>query len=220
MDQSITQRIARTGFVAIIRKLYGDELLRLSDALYEGGARQIEVTFDQSDPDCLKITPESIASLKERHPDMDVGAGTVLTKEQVLAAKEAGATFIISPNADADIIQFTKQNGLASVPGAMTPSEVVAAFNAGADIVKLFPAGYLGTAYIKDLRAPISHIPLMATGGINPDNFESFLRAGCCSAGIGSFLSDKKLIAAGDWDAFRARARMLIDATERVLTGK
>ena len=205
------RKILEHGVIAICRKIYGDELLRLSDALYAGGLRQLEVTYDQSDPQCIEKTAEAISMLISHNPDMDFGAGTVLTEEQVRATKQAGGKFVISPNTDVKVITLSKELGMLSIPGAMTPSEIMCAYNAGADIVKLFPAASLGTGYIKDIRAPINHIPLMATGGVSVDNFADFLKAGCCSAGVGSFLSDRKLIAAGDWDGLQARAKQFCD---------
>jgi len=198
--------LSDSGIVAICRKVYGRELELLSDALYEGGVRLMEVTFDQSDPACLEKTAEAISLLCKRHEDMCIGAGTVLNKAQVKAAYDAGGKYIVSPNTNVEVIKYTKELGMDSIPGAMTPSEILTAHDAGADIVKLFPAASLGTAYIKDIRSPISHVPLMATGGVTVDNFADFLKVGCCSAGIGSYLSDKKLIAAGDWETLKNRA--------------
>jgi len=205
------QSVLDTGIVAICRKVYGEDLMKLSDALYEGGVRLMEVTYDQSDPDCLRKTGEAISQLIARHEDMSFGAGTVITEAQVRATKDAGGEFIVSPNTNPAIIRLTKELGMGSIPGAMTPSEILCAHEAGADIVKLFPAASLGTAYIKDIRSPINHVLLVATGGISVDNFADFLKVGCCSAGIGSYLSDKKLIAAGDWAELRQRAEKFVN---------
>lgn len=207
--KSILDEILSLGVVSICRKIYGEELLRLSDALSKGGVRLIEVTFDQADSECIEKTSAAINLIKNAHPEMHVGAGTVLSCEQVEVVKNAGGEFIISPNVNSDVIKFTKSLDLVSVPGAMTPSEILSAWDLGADIVKLFPAGYLGLSYLKDIRAPISHVPLMATGGITVDNFRDYLIGGCCGAGIGSYLSDKKLIAANDWNEFTRRAQTL-----------
>ena len=215
MDNTL-ERMKSCGVISICRKIYGDDLLNLSRALCLGGVNFIEVTFDQSDSRCLSNTAEAISMLRENNPEMCVGAGTVLTKDQVKAAYDAGAGFIISPNTNACVIEYTKSFGMISVPGAMTPSEILSAWDFGADIVKLFPAATLGLRYLKDIRAPISHIPLLATGGITPDNFEDFIRSGCCGAGIGSYLSDKKLIKEGNFGEFTSRARLLNDIFEKV----
>jgi 2-dehydro-3-deoxyphosphogluconate aldolase/(4S)-4-hydroxy-2-oxoglutarate aldolase len=207
MSETIVSAIESHGVIAICRKVYGKDLLALAGALREGGVRLMEVTFDQSDADCLMKTGSAIRSLCEAYPDMLFGAGTVLTTGQVDAAKEAGAEFIISPNTDIDVIRHTKRLDLVSIPGAMTPTEVMTAHNAGADFVKLFPAGYLGLAYLKDLTAPVNHVKILATGGVNAANFADFLHAGCRGAGISNSLCDRKKIAAGDWEALTAAAR-------------
>ena len=199
MASSLRERILSNGMIAICRKIYGEDLLNLAQALYEGGVRQMEVTFDQKDPDCLRHTAEAIETLRRHFPDMDCGAGTVLSREQVDAAQQAGGTFIVSPNVDVDVITYTKAKGMASIPGAMTPSEIMTAHNAGADIVKLFPADCLGTEYIRGIRAPISHVPLLATGGVTEENFASFLQAGCCGAGLGGTLCKADWIRDGRW---------------------
>lgn len=216
MSESLVTRICQTGVIAICRKLYGEDLLRLAAALEQGGVQLMEVTFDQSDPNGLDRTAEAIAALCARFPQMRIGAGTVLTRDQVDAAKRAGGEFIISPNTDTDVVRYTKQLGLVSIPGAMTPSEILAAHQAGADFVKLFPAASLGLKYIKDISAPINHVKLIATGGISPENFGDYLRAGCRGAGISSALCDKTRIQAGDWNSFTAAARSLISTYEAV----
>ncbi len=200
--------------ITICRKVYGEDLLRLAAALYEGGVKLIEVTFDQADPDCVEKTAEAIRSLCAAFGDrMMFGAGTVLTREQVKAAAEAGARYIISPNTDASVILFTKELGLVSIPGAMTPSEIITAHNLGADIVKLFPSGYLGFRYIKDILAPISHVKLCATGGVNEENWGEYLDLGFAGAGISGRLCDKKCIAAGDFAEITRRAKVFMDIT-------
>lgn len=201
--------ILKNKVITICRKVYGDDLMNLAKALTEGGVKMIEVTFDQEDPDCVRKTSEAISTLKDYFKnEMHFGAGTVLNTEQVEAAYAAGAKYIIAPNVNLDVIRRTKELGLISIPGAMTPSEVMTAYDNGADIVKLFPANYLGFSYIKDLRAPINHVKLLATGGVTEENFEAFLKAGLIGAGVSSRLCDKKLIAAGDFAEITRRAKV------------
>ncbi len=201
--------------ITICRKVYGKDLENLAGALVAGGVKLIEVTFDQADPDCVKKTAECIHMLCEKYGDsMMFGAGTVLTKEQVKAAAEAGGRYIISPNTDPEVISYTKELGLVSIPGAMTPSEIMTAHNLGADIVKLFPAGSLGFKYIKDILAPISHVKLCATGGVTEENWGDYLDLGFVGAGISSRLCDKKCIAAGDFDEITRRAQAFTDITK------
>jgi len=200
--------------ITICRKVYGQDLLNLAAALYEGGVKLIEVTFDQADPDCIAKTSECIRQLCENFGDrMMFGAGTVLTKEQVKAAADAGARYIISPNVDPEVIKYTKELGLISIPGAMTPSEILAGHNLGADIIKLFPAGYLGFGYIKDILGPISHVKLCATGGVTEETWGKYLDFGFVGAGISSRLCDKKCIAAGDFAEITRRAKAFMDIT-------
>ena len=202
--------ILKDKVIVIIRRIYGDTLLRLAEAMCEGDVHLMELTFDQSNPDCITATGESITMLKARFGDvMRFGAGTVLTAEQVLAAKQAGCEYIISPNVNAEVIRTSKENGLLSIPGAMTATEILNAHDCGADFVKLFPAGYLGTSYVKDIRAPISHVKLLATGGIKEENFGDFLKAGCVGAGISGRLTDKTCIAEGNYAELARRAATL-----------
>lgn len=220
MSETLVDWIASSGVIAICRKVYGDDLMRLAAALQEGGVRLMEVTFDQADPDGLNRTAGAIRALCEAFPRMRFGAGTVLTRGQLEAARDAGAGFIISPNTDVELVRQTKSLGLVSIPGAMTPSEVLSAHFAGADYVKLFPAGYLGLKYLKDLTAPINHVKLIATGGISALNFADYLRAGCRGAGISSSLCDKALIQAGDWAALTANARQMVSIFNEVAEEK
>ncbi len=206
--------ISQNKVITICRRVYGEDLLKLADALYAGGIKMIEVTFDQADPDCIKKTSECIRALCDRFGDkMMFGAGTVLNAEQVEAAAKAGARYIISPNVDADVIAKTKELGLVSMPGAMTPSEILTAHKLGADIVKLFPAGYLGFGYIKDILGPISHVKLCATGGVTEENWGKYLEFGFAGAGISGRLCDKKCIAAGDFEEITRRAKVFMDIT-------
>ena len=187
--------------VAIARKVKPFLLPSAAEALYWGGIRLLEVTFNQSSSTAIKDTVDSILGVKALLGDkICVGAGTVLTSEQAVAAKNAGADFILSPNTNPEIIRKAKELGMVAVPGAFTPTEILTAWDAGADIVKLFPASNLGLGYVKAIKAPISHVPLMAVGGVNEDNIASFLSSGFCSCGIGSNLVRNDLIEAGKFD--------------------
>jgi 2-dehydro-3-deoxyphosphogluconate aldolase/(4S)-4-hydroxy-2-oxoglutarate aldolase len=168
-----------------------------AEALYEGGIRLMEITFDQADPECLRLTPRMIEALNARFPDMLIGAGTVMTREQARAAADAGARFALAPNIDPDVIDEALKRGMVAIPGALTPTEVAYAFKLGAAMVKLFPAGDLGVGYLKALRGPLPHIPLMAVGGVDLNNLADFFKAGAKAAGIGSNIVSNKLIAEG-----------------------
>ena len=137
---------------------------------------------------------------------MRIGAGTVMTAEQVAVAAEAGAEYMISPDTSEAVIKATLAAGAVSIPGALTPTEVAVAYGYGADFVKLFPAGELGLSYIKAIRAPLAHIPMLAVGGVNENNLSAFLDAGLAGVGVGSNIVDKKLIEKGDFAALTALA--------------
>ncbi len=192
--------------IAICRGAEGESLLSLAAAIRDGGIRFIEVTFQQERDDCADLVRRNIKALCGM-PGIIPGAGTVLSPDQVRAAYEAGAKYIVSPNTDPAVIAETKRLGLVSIPGALTPSEIMAAHNAGADLVKLFPTATMGLKYFKDLRAPLSHIGLVVTAGITPDNLGDYLKAGAFAAGISSPLCDKELISAGDFAEITRRAR-------------
>ena len=146
---------------------------------------------------------------------MLVGAGTVILQEQLDMARDAGARYIITPNANQSLIRKVKAYGLASFPGALTPSEIVEAYEAGADMVKVFPAGNMGASYIKAIKAPLSNIPLMAVGGVNEKNAAEFMAAGCCGLGVGGNLVNKAWIEAGEWNKIAALAAEYRKAVSR-----
>jgi len=206
MEGNALQVVLEDKIVAIMRRLPFDRLKGVSDALIAGGIRCIEVTFDQSgDP---ADTVKAIQFLKSQYGDaLRVGAGTVLTTSQVEQAADAGAEYIISPNFNPAVVEATKARGALSMPGVMTPSEIMAAHESGADIVKLFPASVLGVDYIKAIRAPISHVPLMAVGGISKDNIAEYHAAGYACFGVGSHIVNAKFAAAGEYGKIEALAR-------------
>lgn len=204
----ILEALEKYKIVAIARKIPRDKIVQTAEALYNGGVRMMEVTFDQKAADPIKDTAGAIAELCEKLGDkMYFGAGTVITPEQAEAAVKAGARYIISPNFNPEVVKKTLELGAVSMPGAMTPSEVLAAHDAGAQVVKLFPAGSLGLGYIKAIMAPISHVPLMATGGVNAANMREFLDLGMAGLGIGGNIVDSKLIAEGRFEELTEVAR-------------
>ena len=165
--------------IAIIRGITGDALLKTAEAVLRGGIELIEVTFDQTGTISAEQTGCDIKMLCEKLGDrMHIGAGTVLTREQVKLTHDAGGEFIISPDVNEEVIRYTKELSMLSMPGAMTPSEIRFAYDCGADFVKVFPCVSLGSGYIKAVSAPLSHIPLLAVGGVTPDNMDEFFSAG------------------------------------------
>ena len=214
MKKEIIASIKENKMIVIIRKVKKDLLIPLADALYDGGVRLIEITYCGDGTFSDEEIAENIGMLaKHLEGKMFVGAGTVLSEKQVELTKKAGGHFIISPDANPDIIQKTCEMGMISIPGAMTPTEIVAAHRAGADFVKLFPTTDLGTAYLKAVRAPLSHIPLLAVGGVDENNLAEFFAAGVEGIGVGSAIVDKKSLAAGEFDKITALAKVY---TERI----
>ncbi|WP_373135454.1 bifunctional 4-hydroxy-2-oxoglutarate aldolase/2-dehydro-3-deoxy-phosphogluconate aldolase [Enterococcus durans] len=200
MKLEMNDFIEKNKVIAICRGTYGEKLINLVSALNDGGVKLVEITFDQGDPECLTKTPKAIASLvKEFGNEVKIGAGTVLSIEQVEAAHQAGAEYIISPNTNSSVIKRTKELDMVSMPGALTPSEIISANEAGADFVKVFPVRALGIGYIKDILGPINHIKLVATAGVTPDNLQDYLDLGFSGAGISGYLTDKRLIDTGDF---------------------
>lgn len=209
MDKKfIIEEIEKNKLVAIIRGVSSEKLLPLAEALYAGGVRLLEVTYSANGSVSDGDTAASVAELVKRFEGrMLIGSGTVLTREQVRLTKAAGGCFIISPNADKEVISETVALGMVSIPGALTPTEIVDAHKAGADFVKLFPITSLGSSYVKAIKAPLSHIKLLAVGGIDENNMGEYLRAGISGFGVGSNITDKGLIASSDWQGITALAR-------------
>lgn len=212
MDKSKLLDIIRSEkLIAIVRGIEADKCLKVADALYEGGFRLIEITFDQKNPASWATTAEAISAIKAKYAGrMEVGAGTVVSPELVDIAANAGAEFMISPDTNPAVIRRTLELGLVSMPGALTPTEIMTAYNAGADFVKLFPISEMGVKYVKSVRAPISHVPMMAVGGVNEKNLKDYLDAGCCGAGIGGNLVNKQWIADGEFDKITAVAKAMV----------
>lgn len=206
--EQVMEAIRKNRLIAVIRGVETGDMLATAKALYDGGFRLMEVTFDQTGGIPAAETGRQINMLRQHFgSDTAIGAGTVFTKEQVLLAKEAGAEYLISPHASQVVIQETRSAELVSIPGALTPTEAAAAFAWGADYIKLFPAGELGLSYVKAVLAPMRQIPMLAVGGINLNNYLEFLGAGLAGLGIGSNLVRRDLIAQGAFDEIAQIAR-------------
>ncbi len=210
-QEEIKQLVLDTRIVAIIRGFAPDTCLRLAEAYSAGGIRLVEVTFNQKAPETWKDTAAAIRAIRERFGGhVRAGAGTVLTEEQLSMCIDAGGEYMITPNVKPELIRSCVRQGLVAMPGALTPSEAVDAWEAGAAFVKIFPAGSLGAGYVKALRAPLAHIPMLAVGGITAENVADFMRVGCVGAGVGGNLTNKEWIAAGAWDKIADTARQLV----------
>ena len=207
LREEVIQRVLQKKVIAIVRGLYGENVLKLAEALFSGGIEMMEITFDQLHPEIHADTVEAVRSLNERMGDrMLIGAGTVTSAKMVESAHAAGAKYIVSPNVEPSVIQRTVELGLVSMPGAFTPTEIITAHRLGADFVKVFPAATLGPDYIKAVRGPCNHIPLLAVGGVNERNARDFLSAGCVGVGVGGNLVKKDQVE-GALDRISALAR-------------
>jgi 2-dehydro-3-deoxyphosphogluconate aldolase/(4S)-4-hydroxy-2-oxoglutarate aldolase len=211
----VISRIRRRKIIAIVRGQPADALLPLAAALLAGGIEMMEITFSQKDSPLFHETAAGIRTLAKAFAGrLSVGAGTVMNREQARMACDAGAEYIISPNADARVIEETRKLGLVSLPGAMTPGEIAFAHEAGADFVKVFPAGILGAEYIKAVRAPLTHIPLMAVGGVDEKNVRAFMKAGVSGVGVGGRLVNAEWIAQGRFDGITRLAEEYVNAVK------
>ena len=208
----IIKSVEENKIIAIVRGVGKEDLLPLAEALYAGGIRLLEITYSADGRVSDTETASRIKLLADTFEGrMLIGAGTVLTEAQVELTAKAGGRFIISPDTNEAVIKKAKELGLVSMPGALTPSEITAAARAGADFVKLFPVTSLGPEYIKAISAPLSHIKLLAVGGVDLDNIKEFLKAGVCGFGLGSNIIDKKLIAEGDFRSITQLARKYVE---------
>ncbi len=206
------RRIEACGVVAVIRLQDGSRLRAVVDALAAGGITALEVTM---------TVPRAIELIGEIAPALPagflIGAGTVVDPETARAAVQAGARYIVSPVFRPAVIEASHAAGAAAMPGCLSPTEILAAWDAGADVVKVFPATALGPAYFKDLRGPLPHVKLMPTGGVSLENAGDWIRAGAVAIGVGGALVDPKLVAAGDYAAITDRAKRFV---ERVRTAR
>lgn len=203
------QAIKQHRIVIIYRGLQPEECLEVSRVLYDAGIRLFEVTMNSDD------TTDSIQRLHSRlKSDAYIGAGTVLDTEQVEAAYDAGARYIISPNTNVDVIKRTKELGMVSVPGAMTPTEVELAYKSGGDIIKVFPINVFGAKFITQLKGPLDHIDYLACGGLTLSMVKDLFKAGCTAMGLGVQLLGEDLVEQKDWETLSSRATNLVKTAE------
>lgn len=203
--------IKKNKFIAILRNIPEAKIKDTAKALYNGGVRIFEITFNPSEEDTEEKTARAIETVKNVcGSGISVGAGTVVKNEFVAAAKKAGAQFIVSPNTDNEIIKLTKENGMISIPGAFTPSEIVSAYKIGADIVKIFPIEPHNISYLKNILSPISHIPFITTGGVNKDTAKELINTGALALAAGASIIPKDALENGNFNIIEEKARELI----------
>jgi 2-dehydro-3-deoxyphosphogluconate aldolase/(4S)-4-hydroxy-2-oxoglutarate aldolase len=201
----VVQALEANGVVAVIRMKQPEKLRAVVNALAEGGVRALEVTM---------TVPRAIEMIGELAPTLPagflLGAGTVLDAETARLAILAGAQFVVGPVFRPEVIAMCHRYDVAAMPGCFTPTEILAAWEAGADIVKVFPATALGPGFIKDVRGPLPQVKLMPTGGVTLDNAGEWIQAGAVAVGVGTALLDGKAIAAGAYDVITANARRIV----------
>jgi len=200
------ERLIRGGIVAILRAPSGELLADVAEALVAGGIEAVEVTFTV--PKADQVLRELADRVGSR---LLIGAGTVLDTETARIAMLSGAEFIVSPAVNLGVIEMCRRYDKLVMPGALTPTEVLSAWQAGADVVKVFPCDALGPGYLKALHGPLPQVRLMPTGGVNLDTAAAFLEAGACALGVGSSLVEPKAVAAGDLKRIESLARQYVE---------
>jgi 2-dehydro-3-deoxyphosphogluconate aldolase/(4S)-4-hydroxy-2-oxoglutarate aldolase len=201
----IVSQIEEAGIVAVIRMKEPEKLQAIVDALAEGGIRALEITL---------TVPGAVELIRQLAPKLPAGfsfgAGTVVDADTVHRVVDAGAQFIVSPVFRREVVAACLARNVAAMPGCFTPTEILDAWDAGADVVKVFPATTLGPGYLKDVHAPLPHVKLMPTGGVTVDNAGDWIRAGAVAVGVGASLLDTKAIASGDFKVLRTNAERMI----------
>ncbi|PAV28327.1 2-dehydro-3-deoxyphosphogluconate aldolase [Virgibacillus profundi] len=203
-------KIRENGIIAVIRSIPEEKVSDLADVLISSGIKALEITVENKN--ALSI----IEYLSNKYDDqIIIGAGTVLDSTSAKLAISKGADFILSPNLNTEVVKTTLRYGKVSIPGVMTPTEMLHAIENGADMVKVFPASVLGTNFIKDVKGPFPHIPIIPTGGINLDNVKSFIEAGSEAVGIGGSLINKDAINRADFDSIKEIASQYVQEVKK-----
>ena len=210
----IVDQIIDCGVVAVLRADSPSQLMDVSKALREGGVVAIEVTMTV--PGALKVIEEVSAKME----DTIVGVGTVLDPETARAAILSGAEYVVSPVLNLDVVAMAKRYGKAVMPAGFTPTEILTAWQAGADVVKVFPASIAGPAFFKDILGPLPSLKLMPTGGVDATTTPAFIKAGAVAVGAGSAMVDKQAVADKNWAKLTETARSFVDAVKQARAGK
>lgn len=210
---SVIKEIEKNKIVAVIRKANQENIIPILESLYEGGVKTVEITAET--PQVNKVIEVAVQKFDKK---IVIGAGTVLDPETARAAIIAGAKFIVSPTLNPETIKLTNRYGILNISGALTPTEILTAFESGAGMVKVFPADLLGPDYVKHIHGPLPQIPIMVTGGITLDNMEEYIQKGSKALGIGSNLVNvSKLQTEEDYNKLVVEARRF---TEKVKSFK
>ncbi|POG54166.1 bifunctional 4-hydroxy-2-oxoglutarate aldolase/2-dehydro-3-deoxy-phosphogluconate aldolase [Haloferax marisrubri] len=208
--QSVQQHLIDSDIVAVLRGIPEEKIVDVATAIYEGGVTALEITADN--PNYAEMISAVEGALRET--DAVVGAGTVMDAETAHTAIDAGASFVLAPDLNTEVIEVCNDEDVVAVPGIMTPTEAVGAMNAGADILKLFPASTVGPSHVSALRGPLGDIPIMPTGGVSADNVGSYFDAGAVAVGAGSALVNYEAIKDENMDGVRSQAAAFVAAVE------
>lgn len=204
------KQVLDSGIVAVVRSPDSEQLVEVARALVDGGVNVVEITMTV--PDALDVVRAVRRALGDR---LLLGAGTILDTETARAALLAGAEFLVAPTLNLDVIRLCQRYDKLVMPGAFTPTEILTAWEAGADIVKVFPADVVGPAFFKAVRAPLPQVKLMPTGGVDLTTAVEFLKAGACCLGVGGQLVEPKAVAARDFNRIRELARQYVEIVRR-----
>jgi 2-dehydro-3-deoxyphosphogluconate aldolase/(4S)-4-hydroxy-2-oxoglutarate aldolase len=210
----VISMLMNPGIIAVVRAQRSDQVIPLSEALIAGGVITIEITM--TTPDALAAIRAARETLGERAL---IGVGTVLDAETCRAALAAGAEFVVTPICRTELVAICQNAGRPIMLGAYTPTEAQVAHEAGADFIKIFPADNLGPGYMKGLRAPLPHLRLVPTGGVDVHNVADFLKAGCVALGVGSSLVSSRILQANDWPALTRKAVEFVQTVQRARSG-
>jgi 2-dehydro-3-deoxyphosphogluconate aldolase/(4S)-4-hydroxy-2-oxoglutarate aldolase len=206
-------QILSSGVVAVVRMKDAQRLGKVLAAISAGGVRCLEITMTV--PNAVKMIEEASASAPA---GVLVGAGTVTDPDTASAVMDAGARFVVGPVFSLPVVRVVKERGVVAIPGCFSPTEIITASQAGADIIKVFPATSLGPRFIKDLHGPLPHVRLMPTGGVSIENAGEWIKAGACAVGIGTDLLDKAMIEAEDYEGLTQRAKRLVEIVQSART--
>lgn len=207
--QEILDTVLASGAVAVVRMADSGRLVRLAEAIAEGGVTAIEITM--TTPNALDVIEQTGRELGDA---VTVGVGSVLDAETARRAVDAGARYVVSPVFKREIVDEAHRLGVPVMPGCFTPTEILTATEAGADVVKVFPADVFGPSFFKAVLAPMPHLRMMPTGGVSLTNAGDWIRAGAVAVGVGSALLDKRAVADGDWATLTQNARTLRESVE------
>lgn len=215
MCKRLIEEIENEKIIVIVRGVERNKLIPIAEAIYRGGIKFLEITYSANGEVSDEETKENIRLLANHFGGrMHIGAGTVLTEKQAELTKQAGGEFVISPDTNPKVIKRTKELGMVSMPGALTPSEIQLAHISGADFVKLFPVSNLGIDYVRAVKAPLSNIRLLAVGGVDLSNIPGYLDIGVCGFGIGSNIVSGKLIGQNDYKGLEELAKKYVSAVK------